>query len=172
MKMSIGIGNSSKVDGYEAGLEAASTVHKQLGTDAPDFVFVFATIGYEQEDILEAVAEKFGDVPMSGATFEGIIGRGYADEGMYAVQIVGLKSDEVQFHSFEAANAVDQPLEAGEQFGRRMANVTQSTNRVLFLFPDFRTNITKLFEGIEKHCHLPLIGGASGDNLRFQKCYQ
>jgi len=29
-----------------------------------------------------------------------------------------------------------------------------------------------LFEGIEKHCHLPLIGGASGDNLKFQRCYQ
>ncbi len=38
MKMSIGIGHSSKVDGYEAGLEAASTVHEQLGADAPDRV--------------------------------------------------------------------------------------------------------------------------------------
>ena len=30
MKVSIGIGISHKVDGYEAGLEAASTVHEQL----------------------------------------------------------------------------------------------------------------------------------------------
>lgn len=172
MKISIGTGNSNKVDGYEAGLEAASTVHEQLDADAPDFVFVFSTIGYEQEDILDAVAEKFGDVPMSGATFEGIIGRGYADESMYAVQIVGLKSDEVQFYNFQAANAVDQPLEAGEKLGRQVAEVIQSGNRVLFLFPDFRTNITNLFEGIEKHCDLPLIGGASGDNLKFQQCYQ
>jgi len=172
MRMSIGIGNSSQVDGYEAALEAASTVQEQLGADAPDFVFIFSTIGYEQEDILEAVAEKFGDVSMSGATFEGIIGRDFADEGMYAVQIVGLKSDDVQFHSFEAANAVGQPLEAGEQLGRQVAEITQSGSRVLFLFPDFRTNITKLFEGIEKHCHVPLIGGTAGDNLKFQKCHQ
>jgi len=170
--MSTGIGYSSKVDGYEAALEAASKVQEQLGADAPDIVFVFSTIGYEQEDILEAVAEKFGDVPMSGATFEGIIGRGYADEGMYAVQIVGLKSDGVQFHNFEAANAVGQPLQAGEQLGRQVAEISQSGGRVLFLFPDFRTNITELFEGIEKHCHVPLIGGASGDNLKFQKCHQ
>lgn len=172
MEMSIGIGNSSKVDGYEAGLEAASAVHKQIDGDTPDFVIVLSTIGYEQEDILEAVAEQFGDVHMSGATFEGIIGRGYADEGMYAVQIVGLKSDGIQFHNFEAGNAVDQPLEAGEELGRRVAEVKQSGNRVLFLFPDFRTNITRLFKGIEKQCHLPLIGGVSGDNLKFQKSYQ
>jgi hypothetical protein len=172
MKMSMGIGISNKVDGYEAGLEAASTACEQLGADVPDFVFVFSTIGYEQEDILDAVAEKFGDVPMSGATFEGIIGRGFADESMYAVQIVGLSSDEVQFHNFQAANAVESPLEAGEKLGRQVAGITQSGNRVLFLFPDFRTNITSLFEGIEKHCNPPFIGGTSGDNLKFQRSYQ
>ena len=172
MRMSTGIGISRQVDGYEAALEAASTVQEQLGADAPDFVLVFSTIGYEQEDILDAVAEKFGDVPMSGATFEGIIGRGFADEGMYAVQIVGLKSDDIQFHNFKAENAVGQPLEAGEQIGRQVAEIEQSGNRVLFLFPDFRTNITRLFEGIEKHCHVPLIGGTSADNLKFQRCHQ
>jgi len=48
MRMSTGIGNSSQVDGYEAALEAASTVQEQLGADTPDFVLVFSTIGYEQ----------------------------------------------------------------------------------------------------------------------------
>lgn len=57
MQLSIGIGNCNKIDGYEAGLEATSTVKEQLGTDAPDFVFVFSNIGYEQQDILDAVAE-------------------------------------------------------------------------------------------------------------------
>jgi len=126
MEVSIGTGSSSKVDGYEAGLEAASAVHEQLDGDAPDFVLVFSTIGCEQEDILASVVEQFGDVRMSGAAFEGVIGRDYADEGMDALQIVGLKSDDVQFHNFEAANAVDQPLEAGEQLGRQVAEITQS----------------------------------------------
>lgn len=172
MKMSLGIGTSNKIDAYEAGSEAASTVHEQLDADAPDMVFVFSTIGHEQEDILDAVSEKFGDVPISGATFEGIIGRDYADEGMYAVQIVGLKSDTIQFHNFQAANAVERPLEAGEKLGRLVTEVTRQGNRVLFLFPDFRMNVTSLFEGIEKHCTIPFIGGTSGDNLKFERCYQ
>ncbi|MDA9981650.1 FIST C-terminal domain-containing protein [Gammaproteobacteria bacterium] len=172
MKVSIGIGISNKVGGYDAGLEAASTAQESLGADAPDLVFVFSTIGYDQDDILDAVAERFGDVPVSGATFEGVIGRGVADESMYAVQIVGLKSDEVRFHSFQAANAVENPMEAGEELGRQVAGVTQGGNRVLFLFPDFRTNITSLFGGIEKHCNLPFIGGPSCDNLKFQYAYQ
>jgi hypothetical protein len=110
MQLSIGVGNSSKIDGYAAGLEAAGTVKEQLGDDSPDFVFVFSTIGYEHQDILDAVAEKLGDVPMSGATFEGIIGREFVDESMYAVQIVGLKSNTIHFYNIQSTNAVEQPL--------------------------------------------------------------
>ena len=172
MQLSIGIGNSSKIDGYEAGYEAASTVKEQLGADDPDFVFVFSNIGYEQQDILDAVAEILGDVPLSGATFGGIIGREFVDESMYAVQIVGFKSNTIQFYNFQGANVVDQPLQAGENIGQQAAAVAKEGNRILFLFPDFRTNLTSLFEGIEKHCNLPFIGGGSGDNLMFQQCYQ
>ncbi|MGI9317052.1 MAG: FIST signal transduction protein [bacterium] len=172
MNLSMGIGISKKIDGYEAGLEAASTVHEQLGGQAPDFVFVFSTIGHELEDILEAITEKLGDMPVSGATFEGIIGRNFADESMYAIQVVGLKSDKVQFYNFQAANAVENPMEAGEELGRQVAAIPQSRSRVLFLFPDFRTNITSLFDGLEMHCSLPFIGNSSGDNLKFQHGYQ
>ena len=44
-------------------LEAAGTVKEKLGDDSPDFVFVFSTIGYEHQDILDAVVERPGDVP-------------------------------------------------------------------------------------------------------------
>jgi hypothetical protein len=172
MQLSIGIGNSCNIDGYEAGLEAASTVMEQLGADTPDFVFVFSNIGYELQDILDAVAEILGDVPLSGATFGGIIGREFVDESMYAVQVVGLKSNTIQFYNFQGTNVIDQPLQAGEDIGQQVAAIAQDGNRVLFLFPDFRTNLNSLFEGIEKHCNLPFIGGGSGDNLKFQQCYQ
>lgn len=74
MELLVGIGNSTQVDGYTAGLEAAGKVKKQLGNKLPNFIFVFTTIGYEHEDVLEAITEIFGDIPMSGSTFEGIIG--------------------------------------------------------------------------------------------------
>lgn len=111
-------------------------------------------------------------MPLSGATFGGIIGREFVDESMYAVQIVGLKSNTVQFYNFQSTNAVVQPLQAGENIGQQVATVAHDGNRVLFLFPDFRINLTRLFKGIEKHCNLPFIGGGSGDNLKFQQCYQ
>ena len=172
MQLAVGIGNSNLEDGYAASMEAVSLALETLGPGDASFAFVFCTIGYEQEDVLEAVTEKLGDVPMSGATFEGIIGRGFADESMYAVQVVLLRSDTIRFHSFCAGNGIEHPLEAGEYLGRQVAEVGGDGNRVLFLFPDFRMNVTRLFEGIENHCVLPFIGGVSGDNLHFQQCYQ
>jgi hypothetical protein len=88
----IAIGSSNEVDGYEAAVAAATAAKDELGPEGADFIFVFSTIGYEQEDVLEGVREILGDRPMSGATFEGIIGRNIADESMYAVQVMATRT--------------------------------------------------------------------------------
>ena len=168
----IAIGSSNEVDGYEAAAAAATAVQDELGLEGADFIFVFSTIGYEQEDVLDGVREILGDIPMSGATFEGIIGRNIADETMYAVQVIGIRSESIKFYDFCAENTVRDPLEAGVTIGQAVESVTDAGNRVLFLFPDFRSNISQLFEGIERHCKIPFVGGVSGDNLKFQQCHQ
>ncbi len=172
MKLISAVGSSRKADGFEAGIEAASVVRDKLGSVRPDFIFVFCTIGFELEDVLAAVKDTLGDVPLSGATFEGIIGLGLADESMYAVQVTGMQSDSVQFHNFIGLGSVETPVDAGVSLGRNIAQCRSPGNRVLFLFPDFRTNTTCLFEGIEQHCSVPFIGGAAADNLKFKQSYQ
>ena len=168
----IAIGSSNEVDGYEAAASAATAARDELGPEGADFIFVFSTIGYEQEDVLEGVREILGDCPMGGATFEGIIGRNIADESMYAVQVIAIRSETIKFHDFCAEDIVGDPLEAGIKIGQAVESVKDAGNRVLFLFPDFRSNISQLFEGIERHCKIPFVGGVSGDNLKFQQCHQ
>jgi hypothetical protein len=168
----IAIGCSNDVDGYEAAATAAATVKDELGPDGADFIFVFSTIGYEQEDVLDGVREILGDRPMAGATFEGIIGRGMADESMYAVQVIAIRSETIKFYEFCAEDIVGDPLKAGIGIGEAVEAVNDPGNRALFLFPDFRANISQLFEGIEQHCTIPFVGGVSGDNLKFQQCHQ
>ncbi len=172
MDATIATGTSKDVDGYEAATSAAISVRNELGPEGADFIFVFSTIGYEQEDILDGVREILGDIPMCGATFEGIIGRDIADESMYAVQVVGIRSEKIKFHNFCVENIVYSPLEAGHQIGCAIESVKDPGNRVVFLFPDFRSNISQLFEGIEEHSKIPFVGGVSGDNLKFQQCHQ
>jgi hypothetical protein len=172
MDAAIAIGNSNDVDGYDAAAAAATAARDELGPEGADFIFVFSTIGYEQEDVLEGVRDILGDRPMGGATFEGIIGRNIADETMYAVQVVAIRSKTIKFHELSAEDVVGNPLQAGISIGQAVQSVNDPGNRVLFLFPDFRSNISQLFEGIERHCNIPFVGGVSGDNLKFQQCYQ
>ncbi len=172
MELTVGVGSSSRVDGYAAATEAAEAVKEALGSDRVELAFVVTTICYEQVVVRAAVTDTLGEVPSSGATFEGVIGQGVADESMYAVQVIGLRSDTVKFHNFLCSGVVDEPLDAGERLGLEVANLDLSGNRVLFLFPDFRVNATSFFEGIERHCETLFIGGASGDNLKFQQSFQ
>ncbi len=130
MDATIAIGNNSNVDGYEAAVAAAGAVRDELGPEGAEFMFVFSTIGYEQEDVLDGVREIMGDVPMCGATFEGIIGRGIADESMYAIQVVGIRSERIKFYSFCAEDTVLDALESGRRIGREIAAVTHPGNRV------------------------------------------
>ncbi len=167
-----GVGSSNAVDGYKAALIAAKAAKNELGSEDADVIFVFSTIGYEQEDVLEGVLEVLGDRPMVGATFEGIIGRDFADETMYAVQVVAIRSKTIKFYEFCAENIVDTPFEGGVGIGQAIEAVDHPGNRVLFLFPDFRSNVSQLFEGLEAHCKMPFVGGLSADNLKFQQCHQ
>jgi len=45
----------------------------QAGTDKCDFVFMFATVGFNQEELLKGVRSITGDTPLSGCSGEGII---------------------------------------------------------------------------------------------------
>jgi hypothetical protein len=46
-----------------AGREAAEQALEKAGVDRPDFVFMFATVGYDQHSLLRAVRVATGDAP-------------------------------------------------------------------------------------------------------------
>jgi len=172
MELKTGIGNSTLTEAYDAAAAAAKEALTQLADEKPDFAFVFSTIGYEHEDVLDGVKSVLKDIPISGSTYEGIIGRQIVNESLYAVQVTCFKSEGVKFINFSVPNVPENSGVAGEQLGQMVADVKEEGNRVLFLFPDFKGNMTSFFEGIEKKSPIPLIGGLSSDNMKFHSCFQ
>lgn len=61
---------------------------------------------------------------------------------MYAVQVVAIRFRTIKLYEFFAENILGEPLEAGASIGQAIDAVKDPGNRVLFLFPDFRSNIT------------------------------
>ena len=76
MSTEVGSGMSHHRNPMEAGREAVEAALKDGGIEKPDFVFMFATVGYNQQALLTAVREATGGAPLCGYSGEGTIIRG------------------------------------------------------------------------------------------------
>jgi hypothetical protein len=63
MPTKAGVGTSQHHNPNIAGREAAEQALKNAGVAKPDFVFMFASIGYDQRSLLWAVRETTGGAP-------------------------------------------------------------------------------------------------------------
>ena len=63
MTINAGVGMSRHHNPNVAGREAAEQALKKAGVSKPDFVFMFASIGYDQPSLVRAVREITGGAP-------------------------------------------------------------------------------------------------------------
>ena len=94
-----GVGMSRHHNPNVAGGEAAQQALKNAGIVRPDFVFMFASIGYDQPSILRAVREATGGAPLTGCSAEGTINGDEADESGFSVVVTAISSDELRWHN-------------------------------------------------------------------------
>ena len=80
-----------------AGREAAEQALQKAGVDGPDFVLMFASIGYDQRSLLQTVRETTRGAPVSGCSAEGTIDGDDADESNFSVVVTGITSDELRW---------------------------------------------------------------------------
>jgi hypothetical protein len=99
MPMSIksGVGMSRHYNPNVAGREAAERALENAGIDKPDFVFMFASIGYDQHSLLHAVRETTEGAPLSGCSAEGTINGDEADESNFSVVVTAISSEELRW---------------------------------------------------------------------------
>jgi hypothetical protein len=177
MSTKVGVGMSHHRNPLVAGREAAEKALQSGGVKKPDFVFLFATVGYNQKTLLKAVREATGGAPLCGCSGEGTIIRGEIDESNFSVAIMAISSDELRF-----SNGMGNGLKADSaNAGRTVANTLRpelnSDTLALFLFPDGLTfNYDRFLIALEGQLNmdhpLPLIGGTAGDNWQLKRTYQ
>src|ERR671912_62776 len=99
MTTTAGVGMSRHHNPNVAGREAAEQALQKADLDEPDFVFMFASIGYDQHALLRAVRESTGGAPLSGCSAEGTIGEEDSDESNFSVVVTAISSDELQWRN-------------------------------------------------------------------------
>src|SRR2546423_12280278 len=76
MGTNAGVGMSHHRNPKIAGREAAERALAAARIDRPDFVFMFASVGYEQRALLDAVRVATGGAPLAGGSGGGGIAGG------------------------------------------------------------------------------------------------
>jgi hypothetical protein len=172
-----GVGTSRHHNPNVAGREAAEQALQRADVERPDFVFMFATVGYDQRSVLRAVREATGGAPLCGCSGEGTIGGNDADESNYSVVVMAISSDELRWRNGLARGLSTDSRAAGQLISQSVSSDLGADAVGLFVFPDGTTvNFDEFFAGLEGDLpsdrFLPIWGGGAGDNLALVQTYQ
>jgi hypothetical protein len=177
MTIKAGVGMSRHHNPSVAGREAAEQALEKAGIVKPDFVFVFASVGYDQRSLLGAVREATGGAPLTGCSAEGTIDGEDADESGFSVVVTAISSEVLQWHHGIAKGLEADPRAAGKWVAQDLLPHLSTDTIGLFVFPDglkdfvVPTNnlVDNFFAGLEESLpserFLPLWGGGANANL-------
>lgn len=181
MGTQVGVGISYHRNPATAGKEAASQALQQAGIDRPDFVMLFATVGYRQAPLLQSVRAATQQAPLIGCSGAGIITQNVADESNFAVTVMVLRSDEMRFAHGMATGIKASSGRVGQAVGQAIAQSEASASsgeaQALFLFLEgISPNFDEFMEGLRSQTKLeqsiPAIGGFAGDNIAIRETFQ
>jgi hypothetical protein len=174
MSINAGVGMSQHHNPNVAGREAAEQALKKAGVSKPDFVFMFASIGYDQRSLLGVVREATGGAPLTGCSAEGTINGDDADESNFSVVVTAISSEELQWTNGIVPGLEDQPRAVGKQVAQDLLPNLSADAIGLFVFPDGLTDyLEPFFAGLEENLpsdrFLPLWGGGAGNNVSVEE---
>jgi hypothetical protein len=165
-----GVGMSRHHNPSVAGREAAEQALQEAGVARPDFVFMFASIGYDQRSLLRTVRETTGGALLSGCSAEGTINGEDADESNFSVVVTAISSEDLQWHNGIATGLEDDSRAVGKRVAQDLLPHLSADTIGLFVFPDgFMLSLDDFFAGLEGNLpsdrFLPLWGGGAGNTL-------
>jgi hypothetical protein len=174
MATKAGVGMSRHHDPNVAGREAAGQALQKAGVGKPDLVFVFGSIGYDQNSLVRAVREATGGAPLTGCSVEGTIDGDDADESNFSVLVTAISSEELRWNNGLAKGLGADPCALGQRIAKDLLPHLSTDTIGLFIFPDGLTyDIDNFFAGLEgdlpRERFLPIWGGGAGNNLNLGK---
>jgi hypothetical protein len=181
MSIKAGVGMSRNHNPSVAGREAAQQALAKAGVAKADFIFMFASIGYDQHTLLGVVRESTGGAPLTGCSAEGTINGDDADESNFSVLVAAITSEELRWHNGIARGLVEDDTRAvGQRVAKDLLPHLSAETIGLFVFPDGRVdfgvsrdNLDNFFAGLEENLpserFLPMWGGGANKTVGWRK---
>jgi hypothetical protein len=174
MATKAGVGMSRHHNPNVAGRDAAEQALNMAGIVKPDFVFMFASIGYDQRSLVHAVRETTGGASLSGCSAEGTIDGENADETNFSVVVTVISSDELRWTNGLGKGLSADSRAAGKRVAQDLLPHLSTDTIGLFVFPDGLIDyLDDFFAGLEgdlpSERFLPLWGGGAGNNFNLEE---
>jgi len=169
-----GVGLSQKTyNSKEAGMEAILAALKNM-TGSPAIVFAFASIKYNQEEVLAGIREAAPEAVVLGGSAAGeITSFATVFDGVAAMAI---SSDQIQFSLGIGKGVSKNSFQAGAAAASAVVADNGNKNPDLYIsLPDGMTgNGAALVEGAKSvlGINFPMIGGSMGDDYLFKQTWE
>lgn len=175
MATSVGVGYSLSKNPVDAGKEAALKALDQVVK--PDFVLVFATVGYDQQVLIQTIRETTSRVPLSGCSGEGIITQGMVAETNFGVCVMLVASDEIRFSNVCIRDMDTGSGPAGQRLAAELRPLLAPDSSACLLFADGLSfdfdPFREAFEtSLPREKPLFFFGALAADNWAARKTYQ
>ncbi|MBW4421229.1 MAG: FIST C-terminal domain-containing protein [Myxacorys californica WJT36-NPBG1] len=170
-----GVGISHLRNVTHAAKEAVQKALTDANIDQPDFVFLFASLGYDQQKLVQTVRQATGNCPLAGCSGQGIIVQNEADESNFSIAVMVIRSDEIRFTNRYAIGLKENATEVGKTIASKLHADLSDDTQAMFLFTDGITvNFDRLREGIETVLSrsLLILGGAAGSDTEMRETFQ
>lgn len=173
----VGVGFSMNRNPAAAGKEAARKALEQAGAAKPDFVMVFATVGYDQQELIDAIREATGRAPLCGCSGEGVLTRDTLTETNFGVCVLTVASDEIRFEG-ACVKGIERGADAaGAALASALKPHAAADTKACFLFADgltfnFDPFLASFEQGLGLQEPLPILGGLAADNWALRRTYQ
>ncbi len=164
---------SKNTDSYQAGYEAAKTAVERAGGGTPDFLFAFASVSFNQPELVRGIRDGGGKAALVGCSGAGEI----TNEGpnQKSVGVMAIRSDGISFYTGLGKDIKSGAREAGQAVAREVKAKADKSLRAFIMLPDVLTgNGADIVRGVLDVMgpHFPVVGGAAGDDFLFEKTYQ
>lgn len=173
MPIYAGVGASKNKDSYQAGYEACKLAIEKSGINQPDFVVAFASVSFDQKELIRGIREASGKAPLVGCTDAGSI----TNDGpmQQAVGVMAIKADNIKFTPAIGRDIKAGARAAGQAVAKEVKDKAPAPFKVFMMLPDVLTgNGADIVRGILDVLgpHFPVVGGAAGDDFIFEKTFQ
>lgn len=174
MAMQTGVGSSKQLDSFLAGKESAQKALQKLGSQVADLVFVFSSVKFNQEQVIQGVRSITGNATLLGCSDAGNITTEGPDRKSVAVMTI--KSDTLRWSVGLGKGIAQNAKAAGMEVAREaLKNYKDGKAKVLATLPDgLAGNGADIVRGAQEMLGegFPIVGGSAGDDFLFQKTYQ